>query len=98
MDRVVAELRSASDPALVVATRSGLVQRGGDVVAVNGSAPLTFLSAPGNYPVAVVHRNHLGVMTRLPSGQGTAVTPVGIGATRVHYHSEPRWARVVGVD
>ncbi|MBK9513538.1 MAG: hypothetical protein IPO05_07895 [Flavobacteriales bacterium] len=98
MDRVVAELRSASDPALVVATRSGLVQRGGDVVAVNGSAPHSFLSAPSNYPVAVMHCNNQGVMTRLPLGLGTAFSSVGIGATRVHYRSEPRWARVVGAD
>ena len=80
VDWVVVELRSASDPALVVETRSGLVQRDGDVVAVNGSAPLSFLSAPGNYHVAVMHRNHLGAMTRLPLGLGTAVSTVDLSA------------------
>lgn len=66
VDWVVVELRSASDPTLVVETRSGLLQRDGDVMATDGTSPLSFLSAPGSYYVTVRHRNHLGVSTHLP--------------------------------
>lgn len=63
VDWAVVELRSSSDPAIVLATRSALVQRDGDVVATDGIDPLSFAVAPGNYHVALRHRNHLGVMT-----------------------------------
>mgnify|MGYP000568353068 CR=1 FL=1 len=64
VDWVFVELRSALDPAEVVATRSGLVQRDGDVVDMDGVSPLCFrLIEPGSYYVAVRHRNHLGTMT-----------------------------------
>ena len=76
VDWVVVELRSAGDPAEVVETRSGLLQRDGDIVAANGSSPLSFLSAPGSYHLAIRHRNHLGVMTHDPIAFGAAVTAI----------------------
>jgi hypothetical protein len=67
VDWVFVELRAANDSSLVLATRSGLVQRDGDVVEVDGVSALAFPQAPaGNYYVAVCHRNHLGVMTADP--------------------------------
>jgi VCBS repeat-containing protein len=64
VDWVFVELRSALDSADVVATRSALLQRDGDVVDVDGSSPLAFMgSSPASYFVSVRHRNHLGVMT-----------------------------------
>ncbi|WP_367392859.1 DNRLRE domain-containing protein [Lewinella sp. LCG006] len=64
VDWVFVELRSAVDPATVLETRSGLVQRDGDVVDVDGVSPLCFTqSVEGEYYVAVRHRNHLGAMT-----------------------------------
>ncbi len=64
VDWVFVELRSADDPKIVLATRSALLQRDGDVVDVDGSSPLHFPSvAAGDYLVAVRHRNHLGVMS-----------------------------------
>ena len=76
VDWVRVELRSSGSPGTVVATRQGLLQRDGDVVATNGSSALTFNVAPGNYHVAVRHRNHLGAMTANAvalSGTSTAV-------------------------
>ncbi len=62
VDWVFLELRSAADPALVLATRSALVQRDGDVVDVDGVSPVAFRIAAGpSYFLAVRHRNHLGV-------------------------------------
>ncbi len=66
VDWVVLELRDADDPATVVATRSALLQRDGDVVATDGTGPVRFDVAPGPWYLAVRHRNHLGVMTAQP--------------------------------
>lgn len=62
VDWVFLELRSAANPAVVLDTRSALVQRDGDVVEVDGIAPVSFaLPADASYFPVVRHRNHLGV-------------------------------------
>lgn len=64
VDWIFVELRDANNPATVVATRSALLQRDGDVVDTDGTSPLAFTqSSPGSYYIAVRHRNHLGTMT-----------------------------------
>ena len=63
VDWVLVELRNATTPATIIATRSALLQRDGDVVGTNNSTRLLFNVANGNYQVAVRHRNSLGVMT-----------------------------------
>jgi hypothetical protein len=64
VDWVLLELRSAGNFNSVVATRSALVQRDGDVVDIDGTSEVFFAnSAPASYYVSVRHRNHLGVMT-----------------------------------
>ncbi len=78
VDWVLIELRSETAPNVVVATRSGLLQRDGDVVSpTDGVSPLSFTGLSGSlFYVSVKHRNHLGVMTALPvplSGFGTVV-------------------------
>lgn len=65
VDWVYVELRSKANNATIVATRSGLVQRDGDIVDVDGVSCLSFPGLPiDSYYVAVRHRNHLGAMTR----------------------------------
>jgi hypothetical protein len=63
VDWVFLELRHAGNPEQVVATRSALLQRDGDVVDVDGSSPIAFDASvdTGNYYLALRHRNHLGV-------------------------------------
>lgn len=67
VDWVFVELRSKTSNTTVVATRSGLLQRDGDVVDIDGVNGLRF---PGivmdDYYVVVRHIRHLGVMTRDP--------------------------------
>ncbi len=63
VDWVLVELRHATDQSWVVSSRCALVQRDGDVVATNGSMPVSFGLPAGDYYVAVRHRNHLGVIT-----------------------------------
>ena len=63
VDWVLLELRNKNTPSTIVATRSALLQRDGDVVGTNGSTRILFNVANDNYFVAVRHRNHFGVMT-----------------------------------
>lgn len=65
VDWIMVELRNKSNRAQVLATRSGLLQRDGDIVDVNGYLPLVFPgTACDDYYIAIRHRNHLGFMTQ----------------------------------
>lgn len=65
VDWVIVELRSDNSISTPISTHAALLQRDGDVVAVDGISPVRFLGvAPGQYHVSVRHRNHLGVMTQ----------------------------------
>jgi len=67
VDWVFVELRDKGDNTSVVSTRSGLVQRDGDVVDMDGVTGLRFPGlAVDSYYVVVRHRNHLGAMTANP--------------------------------
>ncbi len=62
VDWVMIELRSPTDPSVVVATRSGLLKRDGTITDVDGESPVFFSTVPsGSYYIAVRHRNHLGI-------------------------------------
>ncbi|MBL7964084.1 MAG: hemagglutinin protein, partial [Flavobacteriales bacterium] len=73
VDWVFLELRGAAPTYTVLATRCALLQRDGDIVEVNGTSPVTFAIASGNYHVVVRHRNHLGMM----SANTVAIGPTG---------------------
>lgn len=67
VDWVLVELRDANNPAIVIASRSALLQRDGDIVGVNGTSLVQFTQPVKDYYLAVRHRNHhLGVMTDDP--------------------------------
>jgi len=66
VDWVFVEYRDKADSTNVLATQSGLLQRDGDVVDVDGVSPLMIPVASDDYYIAVRHRNHLGVMTAAP--------------------------------
>ncbi|HZV69886.1 MAG TPA: hypothetical protein VFG10_10095 [Saprospiraceae bacterium] len=60
VDWVIVELRST--PTTIVATKSGLLQRDGNIVDADGVSKLGVQGvADGNYYIGVRHRNHLGV-------------------------------------
>ena len=63
VDWVLIELRQAGQPSQVLASRTALVQRDGDVVTTDGVSLPSFALPAGDYHVAVRHRNHAGVMT-----------------------------------
>lgn len=78
VDWVLVELRHATDHGWVIASRCALVQRDGDVVATNGSSPVSFGLPAGDYYVAVRHRNHLGVITANTVALGAAPSLVDL--------------------
>ena len=63
VDWVIVELRSTTLSTTVVASCAALLQRDGDVVALDGISPVSMAVPAGSYHVAVLHRNHLGAMT-----------------------------------
>lgn len=75
VDWVRLELRSATDPSLLVATRQALVLRDGTIVGGSGGSPVLF-DVPSNasYFVVMRHRNHLGVMTASPIAFAPGIT------------------------
>jgi len=79
VDWVIVELRSTATPSTIVASCAALVQRDGDVVALDGTSPVSIAIAAGTYHVAVRHRNHLGVMTL--GGVALSSTPATVNFT-----------------
>lgn len=62
-DWVLLELHDAANPSVIVAKRAAFVKNDGTIVDLDGVSPVLFAGIdPGNYKVAVRHRNHLGVM------------------------------------
>ena len=75
VDWVIVELRTGSSGATtVVATKAGLLQRDGDIVATDGVSPLTINASPGSYVVGIRHRNHLRFETDQPIALSTTAT------------------------
>lgn len=84
------ELRAHNAPHTIVAARNALVLRNGNVVDVDGTSPVTFQQEPGNYYLAVRHRNHLGVMTGTALAMGATPLTVDFSSTATDlYGTEP---------
>jgi hypothetical protein len=65
VDWVFVQLRNKLNSSNVLASRSALLQRDGDVVDVDGVSSLYFPNiSADNYFVSIKHRNHLGVMSK----------------------------------
>jgi len=67
VDWVFVEIRSVENADLVLATFSGLLQRDGDVMDHNGDVVIPiFNMPPGDYYVAIKHRNHIPIISLYP--------------------------------
>jgi hypothetical protein len=66
VDWVVLEQRDAAEPTKVLATRSCLLQRDGDIVGEDGTSWPLWPLVLGSHHLAVHHRNHFGAMSLLP--------------------------------
>jgi hypothetical protein len=78
VDWVLIEMRSPNAPYNVLASQVALLQRDGDVVRPDGTTLPSFSATPGNYLIAVRHRNHLGVMTATPVALTSATTAIDL--------------------
>ncbi|MCC7501322.1 MAG: alkaline phosphatase family protein, partial [Flavobacteriales bacterium] len=74
VDWVVLEQRSGTDPTRILASKSCLLQRDGDVVDVDGVSLPRMPLILGSHHLAVHHRNHLGAMSAQPLNFSLAAT------------------------
>jgi YD repeat-containing protein len=66
VDWVFLELRDKNNPTNILATRSALLQRDGDVVDCDGISPVIFKNILfGNYFLSAKHRNHLTIRSSI---------------------------------
>jgi hypothetical protein len=98
VDWVLVELRSAANSTVIQRTATALIQRDGDVVQVDGTTPLSFAVAPGNYFVALRHRNHLGVMTGNPVALAAATATVDLSSPATGTYGTGARKAVSGVE
>ena len=90
VDWVFVELRASYESNSIVATRAALLQRDGDIVAIDGHSPLHFDEvAPNDYYVAVRHRNHLGILTSDLITLGASTTVVAVSYTHLTLPTTP---------
>lgn len=66
VDWVWVELRHKISNTVLVNSQSALLQRDGNIVAIDGMSDLSFYQSPDNYYVVIKHRNHLGIMSKAP--------------------------------
>ncbi len=93
VDHVLLELRASGNNTVVVASRTALVQRDGDVVDMDGTSPVTFAAPAASYFVVVGHRNHLTCMTASPVAlSGTPTTVDFTTPTTLTYGTDARKA------
>lgn len=81
VDWVLVELRDPTDRSIVIESRSALLQRDGEIVEIDGVAPVNFNSPRGDYYLRIGHRNHLSILS------ATAVTVAS--ATVVDLSADP---------
>lgn len=109
VDWIFVELRSSADPSIVVATRNALLLQNGLIVDTDGTSPVTFQDLPpGQYHIAVRHRNHLGIMSLFPQELSTVssyvdftlpYTPTyGVDAQKDLFFTKVLWAGDVNHD
>lgn len=66
VDWVIVELRNKNNSAQILASKSALILRNGNVVATDGTSDVQFSLPADDYYIALRHRNHLGIMTQSP--------------------------------
>lgn len=98
VDWVFVELRGPAPTYTVLATRCALLQRDGHIVDVDGTSPVTFDIAAGNYHVAVKHRNHLGVMSASTIAAGATAGTIDLSATTTATYGTNAQRTVSGVN
>lgn len=90
VDWILVELRDKTDPSIVIATKSALLQSDGDIVDLDGTSPLAlFCIDADSYHVAIRHRNHLGIMTMNAIPLSGNSTPLDFTGTAIPLFGTP---------
>ncbi|MBX2827382.1 MAG: BspA family leucine-rich repeat surface protein [Flavobacteriaceae bacterium] len=66
VDWIWVELRDPLDNGIVLSSQAALLQRDGDMVALDGVSNLDFLVPTASYHVSIFHRNHIAIVTATP--------------------------------
>ena len=76
VDWVQVELREGSDNenTTVVTSTAALLQRDGDIVGLDGTSSITFTADEGDYFIAIIHRNHIGILAAVPASLRSTVS------------------------
>ncbi|MFK7970457.1 MAG: HYR domain-containing protein [Bacteroidia bacterium] len=90
VDWVLVELRDQTDPRIIIASRAALLLKDGTIVDTDGVSDVRVnVNTAVPYHVAILHRNHVGVMTANAVMMGTSLDfsdpnfqIFGAGATR----------------
>lgn len=90
VDWIILELRGDEDGAVRIATRYALLQRDGDIVDLDGQGPVRFAAPPANYRLAVLHRNHKGVVLAAGTPVHSATVDFASAATQVAFGASAR--------
>jgi hypothetical protein len=96
VDWVVIELRNKNNSSQVLATRSALIQRDGDVVATDGTSDVSFNMAADQYFIAVRHRNHLGIMTATAQTLSTTATLIDMSSSSASLFGGANATKTIG--
>jgi hypothetical protein len=91
VDWVQVQLRNPSNPSQIIASKSALLQRDGDVVSASDGVSALWISNadPDNYLVSIVHRNHLGVMMANPIALNYNTTAADFTLLSTPLYSKP---------
>ena len=76
VDWVWIEIRSNVDNLLFVDGTSALLQRDGDIVAIDGISDVVLRGVTDSYYVVVNHRNHNGIMSDKPQSLSTSASTI----------------------
>lgn len=98
VDWVYLELRPATNTSLTLTTITALMQRDGDIVAMDGTSPPTFRIAAGDYHLVIRHRNHLAVMSAQPLTLGWLPQPIDLSASAAAFNGNGATRMVNGVQ
>ncbi|WP_435355912.1 hypothetical protein [Emticicia sp. SJ17W-69] len=75
-DWVLVELRNGTGGSNIIESIAALLSSDGTLRNPDGSTPLKFATASGNYYVAIRHRNHIGVMAQNPIALNTTAQTI----------------------
>jgi|GEM_PF-2057108 len=94
VDWILVELRDQATPSSVIASRSAFLDTDGNLIDDNAAfgRGIGIAAPPGDYYVAINHRNHLAVMTAAPQtglawGTASLVTSYNFTSGSSHFYS-----------